>query len=167
LSPALNSVRAAFVYEGVPRRAVHTFKFRSGRYLAPVLGELLRASLEQRPLHADLVTPVPLAPRRLRERGYNQAALLAEYVTDAAGASLATGLLAREDRPPQQRLSAAERMDNLLGAIRCTDPSAASHRRILLVDDVMTTGATLSACAEALADAGASHVSALVFARDV
>jgi predicted amidophosphoribosyltransferase len=114
---------------------VLTLKFRSGRYLAPLMGELLREQLGRQPLQADLVIPVPLAPKRLRQRGYNQALLLA----------------------------------NLEDAVTCRHPRARAiqGRRVLLVDDVVTTGATLSACAEALAGAGARRISALTFARDL
>src|ERR687888_918603 len=163
LSPALARVRAVFAYEGVARRAVHAFKFRSGRYLAPLLGTWLRANLEQRPMHADLVVPVPLAPGRLRERGYNQAALLAEQVVPLVGGPLAAALLERADRPPQQTLTANQRLANLHGAIRCRDHDHVRGKTVLVMDDVMTTGATLSACADALTEAGARRVIALVF----
>ncbi len=167
LAPALRSVRAVCAYEGPARSAVHTLKFRSGRSLAPVLGDLMRRSLDTRPLRADLVVPAPLSAARLRERGYNQAELLAIEVSSAIGGCLVPSLLARDDRPPQQRLSGAERRKNLRGAVRCLDPSRAAGQRVLLVDDVMTTGATLGACAEALTAAGATWVGALVFARDL
>lgn len=166
LAPALAAVRAACVYEGLARTAVHTLKFRSGRSLAPVLAEWLREAVARRPLQADLVAPVPLSPERLRERGYNQAALLAEQVSDAVGGVYAPWLLTRTDRPPQRTLSAAQRQQNLRGAIACADPTLVGGRRILVVDDVMTTGATLGACADALVAAGATRVGALVLARD-
>src|SRR5258708_26376043 len=80
LSPALGGVRAAFAYEGAARAAVLTLKFKSGRYLAPLMGEFLRDELNRRPLQADLVVPVPLATARLRQRGFNQALLLADEI---------------------------------------------------------------------------------------
>jgi ComF family protein len=121
--------------------------------------------LRRRPLRAELVVPVPLAPARLRWRGYNQAALLAEQVAAALGGRLGTDVLERLDRPAQHTLGAAERLDNLRGAIRCRQPGLVRGRRVVLVDDVMTTGATLSSCAEALETAGARQVLGLVFAR--
>jgi ComF family protein len=160
-------VRAVCVYDGLARKAVHTLKFRSGRYVAPVLGQMLRDHLGRRPVQADLVAPVPMARARLRERGYNQAALLAEQIVDQVGGTLVEDLLHKADRPPQQTLSAAERARNLEDALRCARPELVEGRRVLLVDDVMTTGATLSACAEALDQAGANQVFALVFARDL
>src|SRR5260370_19330025 len=78
LSPALSCVRAAFAYDGAARTAVLTLKFKSGRYLAPLMGEFLRAEIRRRPLQADVVVPVPLAIYRLRARGGNPAQLLAE-----------------------------------------------------------------------------------------
>jgi ComF family protein len=160
-------VRAVCVYDGVARNAVHTLKFRSGRCVAPVLGELLREHLGRRPLRADLLVPAPMARHRLRERGYNQAALLAGQIVDQVGGTLAVDLLEKADRPPQQTLSAAERRRNLQDAIRCPRPGQVAGRRVLVVDDVMTTGATLSACADVLHEAGAERIFGLVFARDL
>jgi ComF family protein len=142
-------------------------KFRSGRYLAPLMGELLREQLARRPLQADLVIPVPLAPQRLRQRGYNQALLLAEQVWPTVKGELMLDALERADRPAQQSLGATDRLANLEDALACRQPRDILGRRVLLVDDVVTTGATLSACAEALARAGARRISALTFARDL
>jgi competence protein ComFC len=161
----LTAIRAVCTYEGAARRAVHLLKFRSGRYLAPVLAELMVDAARRRPLRADLVVPTPLAPARLRRRGYNQAALLARPI--AAGLGLAiVEPLTRLDRPPQQTLGARARRENLLGAVRCDDPAAVAGARVVLIDDVATTGSTLAACARALVEAGAGEALALVFARD-
>lgn len=167
LSSALSSVRAAFVYEGAARTAVLTLKFRSGRYLAPLMGEFLRETLRAHPLHAELVVPVPLGPRRRRERGFNQSELLAQEVAALVQGTVVADALERRERPPQQTLTAAERMHNVADAFACPCRRTVHGKRILLVDDVVTTGATISACADTLADAGARRVSALVFARDL
>jgi ComF family protein len=163
----LSSVRAPFAYEGAARTAVLTLKFRSGRYLAPLMGELLCDALDRRPLQADIVVPVPLAPGRLRQRGFNQAALLAEYVAAGVGGVLAADALERRARPAQQTLGAAARLANLTGTITCARPDEIAAKHVLIVDDVVTTGATVSACAETLAEAGARRITVLAFARDL
>jgi ComF family protein len=160
-------VRAPFAYHGAARTAVLTLKFRSGRYLAPMMGQLLCDEVHRHAVDAQLIVPVPLSPARLRQRGFNQAALLAQYVALASQARLATDVLRRVERPSQRTLKAVERLSNLSGAFACSSPEEVRGRRILLIDDVVTTGATVSACADTLADAGAARVGALAFARDL
>ena len=126
----------------------------------------MREALESRPVRAELVVPVPLAPKRLRARGFNQAALLAEYIAPALRADLAD-VLRREDRAAQVGLSAQQRLANLNGAFACHDPARIERKDVVLVDDVVTTGATVSACADTLARAGAGRVRVLAFARDL
>jgi ComF family protein len=167
LSRALTNIRAAFVYEGAARTAVLTLKFKSGRYLAPLMGDFLRTTLAARPLEADVVVPVPLAPARMRQRGFNQATLLAEQIAPLVDAPVVANALEREGRPAQQTLGAAERLINLRGSFTCRRPDEIEGRRVLLIDDVVTTGATLSACADTLAAVGARRVGALAFARDL
>jgi len=167
LSPALAGVRAAFAYDGAARAAVLTLKFKSGRYLAPLMGEFLRAELRRRPLQADVVVPVPLATSRLRDRGFNQALLLAQQIAMTVRGTVVADALRRDERVAQQTLRAAERLVNLNGAFSCQAATEVHGRRVLLVDDVVTTGATFSACADALADAGAVRISAIAFARDL
>ncbi len=161
----LAGVRAVCVYEGAARRAVHQLKFRGGRALAPLIGELMLERARRLPRPLDLVVPAPLGPVRLRERGYNQAAEIAEPIAVGLGVPFAEPL-ARDDRPPQQTLGARARARNLRGALWCANPDWVERRSVLLVDDVATTGATLSGCAQALAEGGARRVWALVFARD-
>jgi ComF family protein len=145
---------------------VLTLKFRSARYLVPLMGELLCESLETHPMQADVVVPVPLSARRVRRRGFNQAGLLAERVAPALR-GVVGDVLVREDRTPQVGLGAAQRLTNLAGAFRCADPAGVRGQRVVVVDDVVTTGATVSACADTLAAAGAGRVHALAFARDL
>jgi ComF family protein len=167
LSPYLGRIYVPFAYEGAIRSAVLTLKFRSGRYLAPTMGDLLRTELRSRPIRAELVVPVPLAPSRRRKRGYNQAVLLAEPVAGMIGEVPCREVLTRAERPAQRTLDSDARLRNLLGTVSCTDAVAVRGRHVVLVDDVVTTGATLSACAEALAGAGANRISAVAFARDL
>jgi ComF family protein len=129
------------------------------------MGQLLREALESRAVDADLLVPVPLSAARLRQRGFNQAALLAEEIAVSVGGLVAPDLLTRTERPSQRSLGEADRLSNLAGAFRCARPAETRGKRILLVDDVVTTGATASACADTLAQAGAARICVLAFAR--
>jgi ComF family protein len=131
------------------------------------MGELLRDELVRHPVQADLVIPVPLAAGRLRRRGFNQAALLAEEVSLAVGGTVVEDALERKERRAQQSLRAVERLVNLEGAFACPRPTDVQGKRVMLVDDVVTTGATVSACADTLAEAGARRICVLAFARDL
>ena len=166
LSPSVSAINAAFIYQGAARTAVVMLKFRSARYLAPLMGELLREHLEMRPLRADVVVPVPLSPQRLRQRGFNQAALLAERVGPVLHGDV-SDVLRRQDRSAQVGLGAARRLANLAGAFTCGNPARVEGADVVLIDDVVTTGATISACADTLAAAGANRVRVLTFARDL
>ncbi|MEW6034100.1 MAG: phosphoribosyltransferase family protein [Chloroflexota bacterium] len=110
---------------------------------------------------------VPLHPRRLRERGYNQSSLLARGLGQATGLPVDKGTLLRlRDTPPQARTaSAEERLQNVVGAFSCRD-RLLQGKRVLLIDDVCTSGATLDACATALKRMGASSVWGLTLARE-
>lgn len=167
LAPSLSAVRAVCAYEGTARTAVHALKFRGGQYLGATLSELMVAAARTRPLRADVIVPVPLAAKRQRERGYNQASLLCQGLPETVGAAIVPRLLTREERPPQRALTADQRRANLEGSFSCSDPPQVAGKRVLLVDDVLTTGATLSACARVLDSAGAAWIGALVFARDL
>ena len=119
---------------------------------------------ERLPSGTDVLVPVPLHPRRERERGYNQAALLADVIGRSSGLDVARGLERTRPTLPQARLSGSERRSNILGAFSLGRDDVAGER-VVLVDDVCTTAATLEECAGILRQAGAVRVSALVFAR--
>jgi len=146
---------AAHLYDERLACAVKSFKFEGRVGLADVLGEALANALpmDYRP---DLVLEVPLHTTRLRERGYNQAARLADVLALRAGAPRWTGAL-RRVRPtaPQAGLSARDRRRNLDGAFAAVRPEALRGREVLIVDDVLTTGSTLEACLAVLKDCGA------------
>ena len=166
--PALDGARAACRFDGIAREAVHDLKYRRIRSRAAVLAEVLVESLARRPLAVDVLVPVPLAPGRLRQRGFNQSALLAEIVGERLAVDVASDALARtRETSPQVGRSAGERRANIADAFACRLPDALRGRRVAIVDDVMTTGATLSACAEAVREAGALRVYGVVFARDI
>lgn len=146
------------------RRVVHAIKYEGARVVAPLIAQLMAEGYSTLSNSAELVVPVPLHRSRIRRRGYNQAALLAEALGAKAGLKVDTDLLERlRDTRSQVGLSKAERHANVSGAFRVTKPLAVEH--ILLVDDVCTSGATLRDCARALAEAGAVHVDALTLTR--
>ncbi len=144
------------------------FKFRAALDLAPALADLLVHALGPEPPAVDLLLPVPLAPARLRERGYNQAALLAAALGRQRPIAVRTDVLLRiADTPHQVALPRERRIANLRGAF-AVEPltlQAVRGRRIALLDDVMTTGATLAEAARTLHAAGAAEVQAWVVAR--
>jgi len=153
-------------YGGALREALRRFKYGARPDLGRPLGELGRRAARQARLRADLVVPVPLHARRLGERGFNQAALLARLVAVEVGGQLLPRALRRSRATaPQAGLDRAARRRNVAGAFVARAPARIRGRSVVLVDDVATTGATLEDCARALREAGAREVSALVVAR--
>ncbi len=169
---ALDATVALAFYRDPMRSVIHRFKYRNGRHLAPLLAALLSTRLEEREKEAGLpeivdgVTFVPMHPRRERERGYNQARLLAEELARYRGLDCRSLLTRSKATPAQTGLSHAQRLGNLKGCIEAREEKALSGT-FLLVDDVFTTGATLSECARALKRAGVQSVIACVLARDL
>ncbi len=160
----LDAIRSTAVFSGPLREAIHSFKYGNGQALAPLLGARLAQTWRDRGLAADLIVPVPLHAERLRERGYNQAALLARVLAPAAGVPLDEGIVMRQKATQQQALlNAVERRENVKDAFMCR--GEVTGLRVVLVDDVCTTGSTLEACAAALRAGGATSVWALTLAR--
>ena len=163
--PAFDGVRAPYQMEGTIQEAIHSLKYRGLKAAAPELAELLARYLAENPIPGDLLMPVPLHPRRLRSRGYNQSALLAKELSKKLGLDMNQRLLARaRNTPPQVNATRDDRRKNVQGSFQCDGP--VDGRAVILVDDVSTTGSTLSACAAALKAAGASSVWGLVLARE-
>ncbi len=162
--PAFDRTVAVFRYAFPLDRLLQSYKFRQNLVLTSLFaGALGTAASVQRP-RPDTLIAVPLARARLAERGFNQSALLAEGVARATGIEFAThGLLKIRDTLPQAGLNRAARLKNVRGAFDCARSLAGRH--VALVDDVMTTGATLSEAAKVLKKAGAASVSAWVLAR--
>jgi ComF family protein len=158
-APHYDATVAALAYEFPADALVHALKFRGELALAGMLGKLLCEKISN--LEIDHVIPVPLSATRLRERGYNHAAEIARHLVPR---KLDLSLCERSrDTPPQMELPFAERRRNVRGAFRCTRTLAGAS--IAVVDDVMTTGATLDEVARALKAAGAARVVNWVVAR--
>lgn len=164
---ALTRLRSVYRYEDGVRSLVHAFKFRGQSSLGkPLAAELARCYADHG-LAADVIVPVPLAVARKRGRGYNQASLLAREVSRQTGAPAAEALRRWGNATPQaQSATAEERRLNVVGAFEVGRPGDVAGRRVLLIDDVATTGATLNACAVELLNAGAAEVIGLTLARE-
>jgi len=163
----LDGLRAFGFHSHTLRTAIHEFKYEGLYSLAAPLGQAMsQAWPELAPnLPIDVIVPVPLHASRERERGYDQAALLAGEVGRGLGCPVVTGCLIRTRRTrPQVGLDAAQRQANVADAFACA-PGRLSGRQVLLIDDVCTTGATLEAAAAALRGAGARAVRAYTLAR--
>jgi ComF family protein len=160
----LAGLRSWAYFEGPLRSALHQFKYKRDIILADTLGALLAVGVAGS-LPAGLVVPVPLSANRLRERGYNQAELLARAFAELCGLPLDPRAAARQrDTASQVGLSPTQRRANVHGAF-AADARRVGGRTVVLVDDVCTTGATLAACAAALRAAGAAAVWGLTLAR--
>ncbi|OQY19335.1 MAG: ComF family protein [Chloroflexi bacterium] len=161
----IDRIRSAVYFEGALRQAMHWLKYRSRTALAKPLGGLMAAYWEQHPMPADVLVPVPLHADRLRARGYNQAALLAREMAHRVGLTVEEQTLVRQRSTSSQvKLGAKQRKQNVHGAFSCSGDGLAD-KRVLLIDDVCTTGATLEACAIAVRAGGARAVQALTLAR--
>lgn len=157
-------VTAVGPYDGLLRDAIHRFKYRGDVNLDRPLGRLMADQLVRSHEKFDLVVPVPLHPARFRQRTFNQADLLARRIVKYLGLQLDNSLLFRaRSGPAQQELSSSDRRRNVRHAFSLTHPIEC--RRVLLVDDVMTTGATVRECARLLRSEGAETVHVAVLAR--
>lgn len=168
--PAYDRARAAVRYDDIARALVLAFKYGDRLDLAPMLGRWMARAGHELLDGADALLPVPLHWRRLWARRFNQSAALCGAISGVSGVPVLDGVLRRVRATPQQvGLSKDQRADNVQGAFRVPAELKAeiAGRRLVLVDDVLTSGATVDACARALLRAGAAHVDVLVFARVV
>jgi ComF family protein len=151
-------------YEGELRKLIHLYKYGRIKTLARPLGDLLAAALP-RDREFDAVVPVPLHWRRQWQRGFNQSELLARAIARRTGVPVVKALRRVQATVAQASLSNTSRRRNVAAAFRCKRPLLVEGKRILLIDDVMTTGATAASCAQALKRAGARKVTLLTVAR--
>jgi ComF family protein len=168
--PAYQRARAAVRYDEVARTLVHAFKYGDRLDLGPTMGRWMATAGQMLLSGADALVPVPLHWRRQWARRFNQSALLAEVIAKASTVPVTYRALKRVKATPQQvGLSQSARAQNVQGAFRVPPEGKAevAGRRLILIDDVLTSGATMDACARALLRAGAAQVDALVFARVV
>src|SRR3954465_14379780 len=168
--PAYHRARAAVRYDDIARTLVHALKYGDRLDLAPTMGRWMARAGRELLAEADALVPVPLHWRRLWARRFNQSALLAKAVSAASGVPVLHGALKRAKATAHQvGLSQAERAVNVQGAFRVPPEGKAeiAGRRLVLLDDVLTSGATVDACTRALLRAGAANVDVLVFARVV
>jgi ComF family protein len=163
--PLFDQAVSVGYFEGPLREAVHQFKYRPCRSLGRPLGQWMVENIRLM-LEIDFVMPVPLHVKRLKQRGFNQALLLAHRMSEAYRIPLSYDNLYRA-RPtrPQVELSGAERLRNVAGAFALRCPEKLEGKKVILIDDVFTSGATMNECAAVLKSAGADHVTAFTLAR--
>ncbi|MGB9662704.1 MAG: ComF family protein [Moorellaceae bacterium] len=165
--PPFRLARAVGPYQGELRRAILEFKYRGRRSLARPLGYLLAGVVADEPLYGSpqVVIPVPIAGPRLRERAFNQSELLAREVGRILGIRVIDKVLIKvRHTPPQTGLHRRDRLLNLQGSLELGETSTVAGRDVLLVDDVLTTGATAAACTMALLQGGAKSVAVVTVA---
>ncbi len=157
--PHIQGLTALWVYEGAVRESLHRYKFTGARYYAPAYGRLLGMRVQQELPEAEVITWVPVSKQRRRQRGYDQSELLARAMGRELGLPVERFLEKFRDNQPNSALPKAEqRRANVLGVYRVKHMEALQGRRVLLVDDILTTGATASECARVLLTAGAKTV---------
>jgi ComF family protein len=165
--PLYDRARAALAFDGVARDLVHAFKYADRHEAVPLFTRWMSAAGQELIAEADIITPVPLHPWRLLRRRFNQSAILAGALSRAYATPMVLALRRVRRTKQQVGLAFADRQANVTGAFRVASGRAAalSGKRVLIVDDVITTGATVEACALALKDAGAVGVDVLALAR--
>lgn len=167
-APGYDSARAALVYNDASAGLVLGLKYGDRTQLSQIMAAMMARAAPESLAQANLIVPVPLHARRLRRRFFNQAALIAAALGKIATLPVRVDALERtRDTPPSRGMSRSARFDNVRGAIRISPRAKSSvcGRHILLVDDVMTTGATVDACTRQLKRAGAARVDIVTFAR--
>ena len=164
----IDGIRSLFRFDEVIRKAIHQLKYRNLKAISPCLAELLADYLKANPPPGEALVGVPLHPRRLRERGYNQSSLLARELGRRIGLPVIEDCLIRvkQAQPQVRAVDVEERRRNVADAFVCRDEKVGG-KQIILIDDVCTSGATLESCAAALKNKGAASVWGLTLAREI
>jgi len=163
----LDGVRSCYVYEGTIREAIHRLKFEKDLGLAEILAKALVKTLSHEHWNIEVITSVPVSSTRMKERGYNQAEMLAVPLALITGIPYKRSLLKRiKESPSQIGLGRKERQENIRDAFVAT-ARASQFSSILVIDDVITTGSTLQSCALALREQGVKQVFGLTLARAI
>lgn len=164
----IDGIYSIFKYGGTIRQAILQFKYHNIKALADPLSNLMSAYLRRHLLSFDIIMPVPIHKRRLRERGYNQSSLLAQRLSRMTNIPVVEDVLIRTKHTPSQAKSDSvdQRRKNIRNAFRCVNHDI-SGKRILLIDDVCTSGATLNSCAASLKSAGAASVWGFTLAKEI
>lgn len=163
----LTRIRALGLYQEPFKGIIEEFKYKGKVKLGGILGDALSLLLSYDPVlkGSDFLVPIPLHPAKMRERGYNQSEILAQRVAERTKISLAYCLKRQKNTKSQVKLSFEKRFNNLAGAFACQSGYEIKEKKIILIDDVTTSGATLSAAAKVLKENGAKEVYGLVVAK--
>jgi len=164
----IDGIRSPFRFDEVIRKAIHELKYRNLKAISPRLAELLADYLKENPLPGEVLAGVPLHPRRLRERGYNQSSLLARELGKRIDLPVIENCLIRvkQAQPQVKAVDVEERRRNVADAFVCRDERV-KGKQIILIDDVCTSGATLESCAATLKSKGAASVWGLTLAMEI
>ena len=168
--PHYKHARSPCTLEGPLQTLIHRNKYTQSQWMEPLFGTLIKNALSKyrSTFSVEIVLAVPLYPAKQRERGYNQSTWLAKIAAKELGAEFRGNILKRvKPTETQTRMSRRDRKENMKGAFKICTGSNLANKRLLLVDDVITTGATIDACAKVLMEAGAESVCALTLARGI
>lgn len=149
----------AFPYEGLPKSKMLQFKFDGKKYISRSFGEILYLKLNKYNIDANLIVSVPISSKRCFERGYNQSEYIAKYMAELSKIKLEKNVLAKtKENRRQSELMANERIENVRNVFEVKKKELIKGKKIILVDDIYTTGATINECSKVLKEAGASEV---------
>ncbi len=168
--PAYDSARALWEYDDACSKLITRFKYSDATHLAPYLSAMMLRLLDENMRKADMIIPIPLHPKRLRQRKYNQSAMLAQSIARKLNMPYLYYYLIRQFyTPPQVTLNFSERQNNVkdVFAVRERHKAHVAQKHIILVDDVMTTGATIHSATKTLKDAGAERVDVILCAKRI